>query len=132
MFKPDIIVTNPPWIPVTEYKASYSEGIRSYMLKRIRNCVGDKATQVLNGADIASAALAKSIELASSGVGFVMNKDQLFNHRTSARAGIVATYCMLEQTRRSVNFALKLYDFDFDVFQHGMPPAVVIVKRVGM
>ncbi|MFP3172534.1 MAG: N-6 DNA methylase [Acidilobus sp.] len=131
VFKPDIIVTNPPWIPVTEYKAPYSEGIRSYMLKRIRNCVGDKATQVLNGADIASAALAKSIELASSGVGFVMNKDQLFNHRTSAQSGIVATYCMLEQTRRSVNFALKLYDFDFDVFQHGMPPAVVIVKRVG-
>jgi len=134
VFKPDIIVTNPPWIPVTEYKASYSAGIRSYMLERIRirNCVGDKATQVLAGADIASAALAKSIELASSGVGFVMNKDQLFNHRTSARAGIVATYCMLAQIRRSGNFALKLYDFDFDVFQHGMPPAVVIVKRVGM
>jgi len=132
VFKPDIIVTNPPWIQVTEYKAPYSEGIRSYMLKRIRNCVRDKATQVLNGADIASAALAKSIELASSGVGFVMNKDQLFNHRTSAQSGIVATYCMLEQARRSVNFALKLYDFDFDVFQHGMPPAVVIVKRVGM
>ncbi|MDT7900185.1 MAG: N-6 DNA methylase [Sulfolobales archaeon] len=132
VFKPDIIVTNPPWIQVTEYKAPYSEGIRSYMLKSIRKCVGDKATQVLNGADIASAALAKSIELASSGVGFIMNRDQLFNHRSSASSGIVASYCMLEQIRKNTDVALKLYDFDFDVFQHGIPPAVVILKRVGM
>ena len=129
-FKPDIIVTNPPWIPVTEYKAPYTARIRSYMLERIRNCVRNKAAQVVYGADIALAALAKSIELATNGVGFIMNKDQLFNHRTSARAGIIAAYCMLQQTRRIANFALKLYDFDFDVFQHGMPPAVVIVKRV--
>jgi hypothetical protein len=129
-FKPDIIVTNPPWIPVTEFKAPYSERIRSYMLERIRNRVGDKATQVLAGADIASAALTKSIELAASGVGFIMNKDQLFNHRSSAPAGIVATYCMLEQTLKNSDVALKLYDFDFDVFQHGMLPAVVVVKKV--
>jgi hypothetical protein len=129
-FKPDIIVTNPPWIPVTEYKAPYSERIRSYMLKRIRNCVGDKATQVLAGADIASAALVKSIELTSSGVGFIMNKDQLFNYRSSAPAGIVATYCMLEQTLKNSDVALRLYDFDFDVFQHGMLPAMAIVKKV--
>jgi len=129
-FKPDIVVTNPPWIPVTEFKAPYSERIRIYMLEGIRNRVGNKATQVLAGADIASAALAKSIELAVSGVGFIMNKDQLFNYRSSAPAGIVATYCMLEQTLKNSDVVLKLYDFDFDVFQHGMLPAVVIVKKV--
>ena len=130
-FKPDIIVTNPPWIPVPEYKAPYSEKIRSYMLERIRSRVGDKARQVLAGADIASAALLKSIELASSGVGFIMNRDQLFNHRTPVEAGVVATYCMLEQTLKNGGIALRVYDFDFDVFQHGIPPAIVIVKKVG-
>jgi len=29
------------------------------------------------------------------------------------------------------NVVLKLYGFDFDVFQHGILPAVVIMKRVG-
>jgi hypothetical protein len=60
-----------------------------------------------------------------------MNREQLFNHRTPAQSGIVATYCMLEQTRKNTDVALKLYDFDFDVFQHGIPPAVVVVKKVG-
>jgi len=129
-FKPDIIVTNPPWIPVTEYKAPYSDKVRRFMIDRVRKCIGERAAQVVTGADIASAALVKSIELASSGVGFVMNKDQLFNHRTSARAGIIATYCMLEETLKDSNVALKLYDFDFDVFRQGIPPAVVIVKRM--
>jgi hypothetical protein len=60
-----------------------------------------------------------------------MNRDQLFSHRSSASSGIVATYCILEQTLKNSSVALKLYDFDFDVFQHGIPPAVVIVKKVG-
>ncbi len=132
VFKPDIIATNPPWIPVTEYKAPYSDKVRRFMIDRVRKCIGERATQVVTGADIASAALAKSIELASSGVGFIMNEDQLFNHRTSARAGIIATYCMLKQTLEDSNVTLKLYDFDFDVFQHGILPAVVIVKRMRM
>ena len=128
-FKPDIIVTNPPWIHVTEYKAPYSDRIRSYMLERIRSHISDKAPQILAGSDIAQAALAKSIELVAGGVGFIMNKDQLFNHRSSAPAGIVATYCMLEQALKNSAVALKLYDFDFDVFQHGILPAVAIVKK---
>jgi hypothetical protein len=37
---------------------------------------------------------------------------------------------MLKQTLEDSNVVLKLYDFDFDVFQHGIYPAVVIVKRM--
>ena len=128
-FKPDIIITNPPWKPVTEYKAPYSDKIREYMLEKIRRRIPEKAAQVLAGADIAAAALGKSIELAQDGVGFIMNKDQLFNYKHSTPAGIVATYCILECLLRNIKAKVKLFDFDFDVFQHGVHPAVIIVKR---
>jgi len=128
-FKPDIIVTNPPWIPVTEYRASYSSKIREYMLNRISKCVGDTATQILSGADIAAAALGKAIELANEGVGFVMNRDQSFNYKSPTQAGVVATYCILRDLLGNSAVSVKLFDISFDVFQHGVPPAVVIVKR---
>jgi hypothetical protein len=128
-FKPDIIITNPPWIPVTEYKAPYSNKIREYMLEKIRKHVGEKAAQVIAGADIAAAALGRSIELAREGVGFIMNKDQLFNYKYSTPAGIVATYCILKDLLRSTKAKIKLLNFDFDVFQHGIYPAVIIIKR---
>jgi hypothetical protein len=129
-FKPDIIITNPPWIPVTEYQAPYSDKIREYMLEKITMCIKDKkkATQILTGADMASATLGESINLADE-VVYIMNEDQLFNHRRSTPAGIVATYCILRNTLRGGN--VKLYHFDFDVFQHGIKPAVIIIKRGG-
>jgi hypothetical protein len=129
-FRPDVIITNPPWIPVTEYQAPYSNKIREYMLEKITMCVKDKkkAAQILTGADVASTALGKSIGLADE-VAYIMNEDQLFNHRRSTPAGIVATYCILRNTLRDGN--VKLYHFDFDVFQHGIKPAVIIIKRGG-
>jgi hypothetical protein len=129
-FKPDVIITNPPWIPVTEYQAPYSDKIREYMLEKITMCVKDKkkAAQILTGADVASAALGKSTGLADE-VAYIMNEDQLFNHRRSTPAGIVATYCILKNTLRGGD--VKLHHFDFDVFQHGIKPAVIIIKRGG-
>jgi hypothetical protein len=128
-FKPDIIVTNPPWIPVTEYNAPYSSGIREYMLKKIRKRVGEKSGQVLAGADIAAAALGKSIELVNEGVGFIMSRDQLFNYRSSVPSGIVATYSILEGLLKNTGARVKLLDFDFNVFQHGIYPAVIIIRK---
>jgi hypothetical protein len=128
-FKPDIIVTNPPWIPVTEYKAPYSNNIREYMLKKIKKRIKDKAGQVVTGADIASAALGKSIEFASKGVAFIMNRDQLFNYKSSTSAGIVASYCILEDILKNTGAKVHLFDFDFDVFRHGVCPAVIIVRK---
>jgi hypothetical protein len=129
-FKPDIIITNPPWIHITEYQAPYSDKIREYVLEKITMCVKDqnKAKQVLTGADVASVALGKSISLADE-VAYIMNEDQLFNHRRSTPAGIVATYCILRNTLRGGD--VKLHHFDFDVFQHGIKPAVVVIKRGG-
>jgi hypothetical protein len=130
-FRPDIIVTNPPWIQVTKFKTPYVEQIKTYMLSKIRNVVGAReAAKVLLGADIAAAALGKSAELAKEGVAYVMYREQLFWHETSMRAGIVATYAILKSILNGKNVKLKLLDFDFDVFEHGNYPAVIIIKGV--
>jgi hypothetical protein len=128
-FKPDIIVTNPPWIPVTEYKAPYSNKVREYILGKIRKRIKDKAGQVIAGADVAAAALGKSIEFAKEGIAFIMNKDQLFNYKSSEHAGIIATFCILEDLLKNTEAKIKLFDFDFDVFKHGIYPAVIIIKK---
>jgi hypothetical protein len=129
-FRPDIIVTNPPWIPVTEFKSPYSDRIREYMLKGIRNIVGSgKTAQILSGADIATAALGKSVELANEGVAYVMNREQLFYHKSPMRAGVLATYATLRSLLKDVSAEIKLYDFDFDVFEHGIYPAVIIIRK---
>jgi len=102
------------------------------LLNEIKEVVGDakRAAQVLAGADIAAATLGKSVELAEEGVAYVMNGEQLFYHRTPMRAGILATYAVLKKTLETANAEVKLLDFDFDVFEHGMYPAVVIVRKI--
>jgi hypothetical protein len=44
-------------------------------------------------------------------------------------AGILATYAILRSLLKDVNAKVKFYDFDFDVFEHGIYPAIVIVKK---
>jgi len=130
-FKPDIIVTNPPWVPVTEYKAPYAKRITKYMLRHIKAVVGARAASVLAGADIALAALGKSVELAREGVAFVMNREQLFCHRSPMQAGVVAAYSLLRSLLGGTGAEVLLYDIDFDAFGHGVYPAVVVVKKGG-
>jgi hypothetical protein len=128
-FRPDIVVTNPPWIHVLEFKSPYAEQVREYMLDKIRSVVeSGRAAQVLTGADIAAAALGRSIELAKEGVAYIMNREQLFYHKTSMRAGILASYAILKSVLNNKVAKVKLYDFDFDVFEHGVYPAVIIVR----
>jgi hypothetical protein len=128
-FRPDIIVTNPPWIHVLEFKSPYAEQVRQYILNKIRGVVeSGRVAQVLTGADIAAAALGRSIELAKEGVAYIMNREQLFYHKTSMRAGILASYAILKSVLNNKVAKVKLYDFDFDVFEHGVYPAVIIVR----
>lgn len=128
-FRPDIIITNPPWIPTTEYRAPYVEKIRDYALARIRSVVGEKADDVLKGADIASAALGMSVGLAREGVAYLMNREQLFYHRSPMQAGILATYSILKDALKNIDAKVKLLDFDFDAFEHGIYPAAIIIKK---
>jgi hypothetical protein len=129
-FRPDIIVTNPPWIPVTEFKSPYAERIRQHMLDRIRGTIeAGRVAQVLAGADIAATALGRSIELAKEGVAYIMNREQLFYHKSPMPAGILATYLILRDELKNINADIRLLDFDFDVFEHGIYPSVIIVKK---
>lgn len=84
-----------------------------------------KVAQIVASSDVAAAALAKSLELAQEGSGFVMNREQSFYHRTSMPAGILVTYSIL----RDYPGLVKLVDVDFDAFQHGVLPALIIAKR---
>jgi len=124
-FKPDIIVTNPPWVPLTEYRAPYIEKTRDYVLENVEKIIGEKAGQVVTGSDVAVAALGKSLEVVREGVAYIMNREQLFYHK-APRAGTLASYCIIKNSR--VKEAV-LYDMDFDVFEHGIYPAVIIAKK---
>jgi len=122
--QPDIIATNPPWIHISEFKASYANKLREKLLTYAREA-GVKAVQVVSGSDVATAALAKAVETLREGFVFVMNREQVFKHGSSALAGIVAAYAVL----RKWDGALKLIDINFDAFDHGIYPALVIAKR---
>jgi len=129
-FKPDIIATNPPWIPTSEFKTQYADKIRGYMLSKIKAIVPRKAGSILNGSDVASAALGRSLDLAGEGVAYIMNREQLFRNWLPERAGILASYAILKSTLKG-NTDIEIFDFDFDVFGHGVRPAVIIVKKKG-
>jgi len=125
-FKPDIIVTNPPWVPLTEYKAPYIDKIRNYIIDNTKKIVDGKAAQVVIGSDVATAALAKSLEIAREGVAYIMNREQLFHHKIST-AGTLATYCIIKKNSEIKD--IKIYDIDFDAFSHGIYPAVIVVRK---
>ena len=127
--KVDIIVTNPPWIPATEFKVPYAEKVRkvlsSIIEKRLPNIRKRRTAQIIAGSDIAIVALAKALSMAKEGIGFVMNREQAFYHKSPMPAGILATYAVLKDW----NGELELVDVDYDAFQHGIYPALVIARR---
>ena len=125
-FKPDLILTNPPWAVVTEYKAPYINKVREYITKNIKDIIGERARNITSGIDVAIAALGKSLELAKEGVAFVMNREQLFYHKLSV-AGNLATYCILKNNEQIED--AKIYDVDFDVFMHGIYPGIIVAKK---
>jgi len=127
--KPHVIVTNPPWIPTTEFQAPYANNVRNKLSLTIRASLPrvekKRIASIVTGSDIATAALAKAITMASEGVAFVMNREQSFYHKNPMPAGILATYTILRKWKG----ALKLVDVDYDAFKHGIYPALIIVKE---
>lgn len=126
--KVDIVVTNPPWIPTTEFKAPYADKVREELASIIRSNlpqVSRRVAQIVAGSDIATAALAKALSTAREGVAFVMNREQAFYHKSPMPAGIIATYAVL----KNWDGDLELIDIDHDAFQHGIYPALIIARR---
>lgn len=130
--KPNLIVTNPPWIPTTEFQALYSSKIREHLSSIINNTLpnigNERSTSIINGSDIATGALAKAVDMALEGIGFVMNREQAFYHRNPMPAGLLATYAVLKGRWKG---SLKLVDIEYDAFKHGIYPALIIGKREG-
>ncbi len=124
--KPDVIVTNPPWIHITEFKAEYAERIRRTLRNSITSVSKSKSGQILAGSDVSTAILAKALSMAQHGVAFIMNREQLFYHRSPMPSGILATYSVVKRFKKGY---LKLMDIDFDAFQHGIYPAIIITKE---
>jgi len=127
-FKPDVIVTNPPWVQVTKYRSQYISKIRDDgidALKRIIPKKGKRAS-IVTGSDVACMALRKALQIAREGVGFVMNREQSFYSASPMRAGVLLTYAILnEWSRKGERRVVELIDVDYDAFGHGIYPALV-------
>jgi len=124
-FRPHIIVTNPPWVPLTEYRADYMKTIRERVLNICKRRFPEKAEQIVMGSDLSIYLLLRCMELAREGVGFVMSREQTYHHRAPSGVGILLTYAVWAEKGESV----KLIDIDADAFEHGMYPALVVAKK---
>ncbi|MCS7106563.1 MAG: N-6 DNA methylase [Acidilobaceae archaeon] len=129
--RPHVIVTNPPWINMTEYKTGYAgkfwEVLSRKILVNSLKIIPKKASGIVTGSDVAIAALYKALSIARDGVGFVMSRKQAFYSKASVNAGIVATYAVLKST--CADCLVKLIDVDYDAFGHGVYPALVIALK---
>ncbi|MEM4487464.1 MAG: N-6 DNA methylase [Desulfurococcaceae archaeon] len=135
VLKPHVIITNPPWVPMTRYKSTYIESIRE-KAKKILNDVlkidAKRVASVVTGSDVACMSLYKALEIAQEGVGFVMPREQSFYARSPMRSGVLLTYAIIEKICGSSfeKCDVKLIDVDYDAFGHGNYPAVVVVKKI--
>ncbi|MEM1832441.1 MAG: hypothetical protein QXJ97_13045, partial [Desulfurococcaceae archaeon] len=135
VLKPNVIITNPPWVPMTRYKSTYIESIRE-KAKKILNDVlkidAKRVASVVTGSDVACMSLYKALEIAQEGVGFVMPREQSFYARSPMRSGVLLTYAVIKKICGSSfeKCDVKLIDVDYDAFGHGNYPAVVVVKKI--
>ncbi|MGC9086907.1 MAG: N-6 DNA methylase, partial [Thermoproteota archaeon] len=127
--KPHIIVTNPPWILTTEFNAGYSNVINERARELLRSIdISSRASaSIVAGGDIASIALHEALKIAKEGVAFIMNREQSFYAKSSILAGVILTYAVLRDALGDRK--LKLIDLNYDAFNHGIIPAVVIAKK---
>ena len=127
--KADIIMTNPPWLQLTKFKTYYAETLTSYATNLIRK-VGvatDKAGRIVMGSDLASMALYGALNMSKNIVAFVMPREASFYAKTSQRSGILLTYSVFKSFENTID-NVEMIDLNFDAFQHGNYPSLVIVK----
>ena len=128
--KPHIIVTNPPWIPTTEFNAPYREEVNEEARELLENIGIERrrAASIVVGGDVASIALHKALSIAKEGIGFIMSRKQSFYAEGSMPAGVLLTYAVLRDAFEKYG-EIKLIDLDYDAFEHGIIPAVVVAKK---
>ena len=126
----DIVITNPPWLQLTKFKASYAEKILSkaskliYVTTRLPENVGSR---VIMGSDLASMALYGALNIAERAVAYVMPREASFYAMSSQRSGILLTYAVLKKHETRID-RVEIIDLNFDAFQHGNYPALLIIS----
>ncbi len=125
----DIVVTNPPWLQLTKFKAPYSTVIWRKAKQLVTQYAGvsRRADNVVKGSDLSSMALYGSLNLASKALGFVMPRKSSFYTRSSQRSGIILTYAVIKSFEDHID-EVTMIDLDYDAFQHGDIPSLVIIK----
>lgn len=124
----DVVLTNPPWSQLTKISDTYKEAISKISRKLLRK-IGipdNKVGNVFQGSDLASIALWGGVRWSRSAVGYVMPRESSFCAKFRQRAGLVTTYAVIK------DFEGELIDVDYDAFQHGNYPALVILKKRGI
>lgn len=128
--KVDIVITNPPWLQLTKFKASYAEKILSkaskliYVTTRLPENV---AGRIIMGSDLASMALYGALSIAERAVAYVMPREASFYAMSSQRSGILLTYAVLKKHETRID-RVEMIDLNFDAFQHGNYPALLIIS----
>ena len=127
--KADIVMTNPPWLQITKFKAYYAETLVSQAINLIRRVsdVSDSAGRAVMGSDLASMALYGALNMSKEVVAFVMPREASFYAKSSQRSGILLTYAVLKSFESLIDY-VEMIDLNFDVFQHGNYPSLVLIK----
>lgn len=123
----DIILTNPPWLQLSKLKPKYAETIRKEADNLVKKIMGKGTSEVVYGSDLASMALYGAMKHTSDALVFVMPRESTFHYKTSQRSGLILTYAVLKSFAEKTE-NLELIDMDFDAFQHGNYPTLVLVK----
>jgi hypothetical protein len=125
--KSDVVLTNPPWLQLSKFRPKYSAKIKSRATYLLKSFVKQGASEIVAGSDLASMALYGAMQNTTEAVAFIMPRESTFNYKTSQRSGLLLTYSVLKNFEsRTEN--IELIDVDYDAFEHGNYPALLIVK----
>lgn len=112
------VVSNPPWIPLTEIKGKYGDFIRA----KVRQYFRSVPSQAYAAGDVASLFL-KAWTSYGKKVAFVVSSKVAYDNSLHG-IGKLLTY-------EAVKGNCTIYFIDYDAFKHGIPPAVVIYGTGG-
>lgn len=127
--KADIIMTNPPWLQLTKFKAYYSDTLMKKSTDLIRGIAGISrgAGKVVMGSDLSSVALYGALGISNDIVAFVMPRKVTFYVGSPQRSGLLLTYAVIKYYEDRIDY-VEMIDLGYDAFQHGNIPSLVIIK----
>ena len=121
--KVDVIVSNPPWMLLTEPKGAYGDLLREVAKSLLSGY--SKAGQILAGSDISSVLLYGCIQLLKDYgmIGFLMPDEAVYTEGSYYGLGKLLTYEAIK------DHGGELIQVKFDAFKHGRLPSIVFIKK---